>query len=161
MWCVCELVILERLELVQRCKRKKLSGTDVEIAWKLLILMFFKNFFHHFRILSQYIYTEKQSLSTSGSPWLYPSSISLVLLLLSRSVVSDSVRLHRRQPTKLLCSQDSPGKNTGVGCHFLLHLLGSREQNTSLSMQMDYYELTRATVLLKTIPIWKEIDFTF
>ena len=26
---------------------------------------------------------------------------------------------HRRQPTRLLCPWDSPGKNTGVGCHFL------------------------------------------
>ena len=24
-----------------------------------------------------------------------------------------------QQPTRLLCPQDSPGKNTGVGCHFL------------------------------------------
>ena len=36
------------------------------------------------------------------------------------SVVSDPVRPHRQQPTRLLCPQDSPGKNTGVGCHFLL-----------------------------------------
>ena len=36
------------------------------------------------------------------------------------SVVSDSVRPRRRQPTRLLCPWDSPGKNTGVGCHFLL-----------------------------------------
>ena len=34
---------------------------------------------------------------------------------------SDSVRPHRRQPTRLPCPWDSPGKNTGVGCHFLLH----------------------------------------
>ena len=27
---------------------------------------------------------------------------------------------HRRQPTRLPCPWDSPGKNTGVGCHFLL-----------------------------------------
>ena len=27
---------------------------------------------------------------------------------------------HRRQPTRLCCPWDSPGKNTGVGCHFLL-----------------------------------------
>ena len=27
---------------------------------------------------------------------------------------------HRRQPTRLLCPWDSPSKNTGVGCHFLL-----------------------------------------
>ena len=36
------------------------------------------------------------------------------------SVVSDSVRPHRRQPTRLPRPWDSPGKSTGVGCHFLL-----------------------------------------
>ena len=36
------------------------------------------------------------------------------------SVVSDSVRPHRRQPTRLPHPWGSPGKNTGVGCHFLL-----------------------------------------
>ena len=30
---------------------------------------------------------------------------------------------HRRQPTRLLCPWDSPGKNTGVGCHFLLQCM--------------------------------------
>ena len=34
--------------------------------------------------------------------------------------MSDSVWPQRRQPTRLLCPWDSPGKNTGVGCHFLL-----------------------------------------
>ena len=33
--------------------------------------------------------------------------------------MSDSVRPHRRQPTRLPLPWDSPGKNTGVGCHFL------------------------------------------
>ena len=37
------------------------------------------------------------------------------------SVASDSVRPHGLQPTRLLCPWDSPGKNTGVGCHLLLH----------------------------------------
>ena len=37
------------------------------------------------------------------------------------SVVSDSVRPHRRQPTRLPRPRDSPGKNTGVGCHLLLN----------------------------------------
>ena len=35
--------------------------------------------------------------------------------------MSDSVWPHRWQPTRFLCPWDSPGKNTGVGCHFLLH----------------------------------------
>ena len=34
--------------------------------------------------------------------------------------MSDSVRPHRRQPTRLPRPWDSPGKNTVVGCHFLL-----------------------------------------
>ena len=36
------------------------------------------------------------------------------------SVMSDSLQPHGVGPTKLLCSWDSPGKNTGVGCHFIL-----------------------------------------
>ena len=38
----------------------------------------------------------------------------------AQSLQSDSVRPHRRQPTRLPRPWDSPGKNTGVGCHFLL-----------------------------------------
>jgi len=38
----------------------------------------------------------------------------------SRSVVSDSLRPHGLQPTRLLRPWDFPGKSTGVGCHFLL-----------------------------------------
>ena len=38
----------------------------------------------------------------------------------SRSVVSDSLRPHGLQPTRLLCPWDSLGKNTGVSCLFLL-----------------------------------------
>ena len=37
-----------------------------------------------------------------------------------RSVVFHSLRPHGLQPAGLLCPQDSPGKNTGVGCHALL-----------------------------------------
>ena len=37
--------------------------------------------------------------------------------------MSDSVPPHRRQPTRLPRPWDSPGKNTGVGCHFLLQCM--------------------------------------
>ena len=37
--------------------------------------------------------------------------------------MSNSVRPHRRQPTRLPRPWDSPGKNTGVGCHFLLQCM--------------------------------------
>ena len=37
--------------------------------------------------------------------------------------MSNSVRPHRRQPTRLPRPWNSPGKNTGVGCHFLLQCM--------------------------------------
>ena len=37
--------------------------------------------------------------------------------------MSDSVQPHRWQPTRLPRPWDSPGKNTGVGCHFLLQCM--------------------------------------
>ena len=43
--------------------------------------------------------------------------------------MSDSVRPHRRQPTRLLCPWDSPGKNTGVGCHFLLQCMKMKSES--------------------------------
>ena len=52
---------------------------------------------------------------------LYENCFNCHLLLLSHfSRVRLCAKPHRRQPTRLLCLQDSLGKNTGVGCHFLL-----------------------------------------
>ena len=45
------------------------------------------------------------------------------------SVVSDSVRPHRLQPTRLPHPWDSPGKNTGVGCHFLLQCMKVKSES--------------------------------
>ena len=58
--------------------------------------------------------------------------------------MSDSVRPHRRQPTRLLCPWDSPGKNTGVGCHFLLQCMKVKSESEvthscpTLSDPMDW-----------------------
>ena len=50
--------------------------------------------------------------------------LSIILLAyaaaVAESLQSDSVQPHRWQPTRLPCPWDSPCKNTGVGCHFLL-----------------------------------------
>ena len=43
--------------------------------------------------------------------------------------MSDSVRPHRRQPTRLPGPWDSPGKNTGVGCHFLLQCMKVKSES--------------------------------
>ena len=68
----------------------------------------------------------------------------LLLLLLSCSVVSDSVRPHRQQPTRLPHPWDSPGKNTGVDCHFLLQCMKVKSESEvtqscpTLGDPMDY-----------------------
>ena len=43
--------------------------------------------------------------------------------------MSNSVRSHRRQPTRLPRPWDSPGKNTGVGCHFLLQSMKVKSES--------------------------------
>ena len=43
------------------------------------------------------------------------------------------MRPHRRQPTRLHCPWDSPGKNTGVGCHLLLQCIKEKVKVKSLS----------------------------
>ena len=47
--------------------------------------------------------------------------------------MSDSVRPHRRQPTRLPRAWGSPGKNTGVGCHVLLQCMKGKVKVKSLS----------------------------
>ena len=64
----------------------------------------------------------------SPVPGILQARTSL-LLLLSHSVVSDSVWPHRRQPTRLPRPWDSPGKNTGVGCHFLLQCMKAKRES--------------------------------
>ena len=53
----------------------------------------------------------------------------LLLLLLSHFSCVQLWRLHRRQPTRLPCPWDSPGKNTGVGCHFLLQCMKVKSES--------------------------------
>ena len=58
--------------------------------------------------------------------------------------MSDSVRPHRRQPTRLPRPWDSLGRNTGVGCHFLLQCMKVKSEREvaqscpTLSDPMDY-----------------------
>ena len=68
--------------------------------------------------------TEKPGTTEKFGTLLLP-----LLLLPSHFSVSDSVRPHRRQPTRLPCPWDSPGKNTGVGCHFLLQCMKVKSES--------------------------------
>ena len=60
------------------------------------------------------------SMSQSLSEISELSDDCVHVCMFSHSVVSDSLQHHGLQPARLLCPWDFSGKNTGVGCHFLL-----------------------------------------
>ena len=51
--------------------------------------------------------------------------------------MSDSVQPHRQQPTRLPHPWDSPGKNTGVGCHFLLQCMKVKEESEKIALELN------------------------
>ena len=62
-------------------------------------------------------------------------SLSLLVIQLqpSCSVMSDCLPPHKVQPARLLCPWDFPGKNIGVGCHFLYQgIFSTQGSNPSL-----------------------------
>ena len=50
-------------------------------------------------------------------------------VVVSRSAMSNPLRPHGLQPTRLLCPWDSPGKNTGMGCHACLQGIFSTQES--------------------------------
>ena len=63
-----------------------------------------------------------KTLGHPGSPWLSAAA--------AKSLQScPTLWPHRRQPTRLCCPWDSPGKNTGVGCHFLLQCMKVKSES--------------------------------
>ena len=61
-----------------------------------------------------------------GLPSTEPSGKSAAA---AKSLQSDSVQPHRWQSTRLPCPWDSPGKKTGVGCHFLLQCMKVKSES--------------------------------
>ena len=56
--------------------------------------------------------------------YVSPTTAAAVAAAAAKSLQSClTVQPHKQQPTRLRCPWNSPGKNTGVGCHFLLQLL--------------------------------------
>ena len=60
------------------------------------------------------------SLSLGDPPCCSGPTRESKVCVLSHSVMPDSLPPHGLQPSRLLCPWDLPGKNTGMGCHFLL-----------------------------------------
>ena len=56
--------------------------------------------------------------------------------------MSVSVRPHRQQPIRLHCPWDSPGKNTGVGCHFLLQCMKVKSESEVVQSRLTLSDPT-------------------
>ena len=86
-----------------------ISASNIFISYHLLLLV---------RLLPSSIWTPIALPPHLQSFDLIP--FALIIAVLRCSVMSDSLRSHGLQPTRLLCQWDSPGKNTGVGSHSFL-----------------------------------------
>ena len=77
------------------------------------------------------------SLISQRKNVLYAAAAAAKLLQLC-----PTLQPHRRQPTRLPCPWDSPGKNTGVGCHFPLQCMKVKNESEvaqlSPNLSMDF-----------------------
>ena len=78
----------------------------------------------------------------SSKPLGTASTFSVSKLI--RSVVSDYLWPHGLQPARLLCPWSFPGKNTGVGCHFLF-------QGSSWSKDQAHWEALSGGSVVKNL----------
>ena len=74
--------------------------------------------------------TDENSSWLSVMGWIVPPNSCLPRTYVAKSLqLCLTVQPHRQQPTRLRCPWDSPGKNTGVGCHFLLQCMKVKSES--------------------------------
>ena len=98
-------------------------------AWWVIVLRISKSWT---RLKWLSMHAGKDTTQANYFLWLFENGNlwpTIITLPLSTSVMSNSVWPHRRQPTGLLCPLDSPGKNTGVGCHCLLQCMKVKSES--------------------------------
>ena len=71
-------------------------------------------------VISMFRRSQIPDLNVLLSYGFWIDSLPVGACLVAHSVMFDSLRPHGLWPTRLLCPWDSPGKNTGMGCHSLL-----------------------------------------
>ena len=59
----------------------------------------------------------------------------------THSIMSNSLRPHGLWPTRFLCLWDSPGKNTGAGCHFLLQEIFLTQGSNSCLFRLLHWQV--------------------
>ena len=93
--------------------------------------------------------TAFQTGSSDGDTVVYGKAAEGVCVL-SHSAVSSSTRPHGLRPTWLFRPWDSPGKNAGAGCHFLLQRIFPTQGSNPYLLHLLHW---RATLYIA--PPWK------
>ena len=127
------------------------SDMDMHIYFFLFQILF------HYRLLQDIEYS---SLCSALGPWLCFTHSGVYMLILCvcvcvcvRSVMSNSLQPCGLQHARLLCPCDISGKNTGMGCHFLLQGIFLTQRSNSrllclLHCRQILYHLSRLGSLL-------------
>ena len=81
-------------------------------------------------LLQKNYYTQILTGLPLGGGVLWQGTLILVIATAGKSLQSClTLQPHRRQPNRLHRPWDSPGKNTGVGCHFLLQCMKVKSES--------------------------------
>ena len=131
-----------------------------------LLTIIFSNIFSYLFFLSSFSGTPM--IQMLGHLMLSQRSLRLSCCCCVAFVMSDSVWPQRRQPTRLPYPWDSPGKNTGVGCHFLLQCMKVKSESEvtqsclTLSNSMDCSPPSSSThgILQARVLEWGAIAFS-
>ena len=75
--------------------------------------------------------------------------------------MSDPLRLCRPSPARLLCLWDSPGKNTGVGCHALLQGIFQTQGLNPRFLHLLHWQAASLLLVPPENPTWEHISFLF
>ena len=73
--------------------------------------------------------------------------------VLSHSIMSDSLRPHGLEPSRLLCPWNFPGKNTGAGCHFLLQRIFFTQGSNLRLLHLPHWQAAILPLVLPRKPI--------
>ena len=104
------------------CVRNAWDGGEMMAQWYMVSFWVDENTQTSDKGLLSIIYEEYENTKID-SGWWWPNSVNILKSTVCTrgcSVVSDPLWPHGLQPARLLCPWDFPGKNTGLGYHFLL-----------------------------------------
>ena len=126
--------------LQNACLQCSVKSMTVSVLIHICLAFLWAHFYHKNVLLYRKIAYNQQSRGSLSSTAV---GIHFPIYVPSHSVMSNSLWPHGLQPHRLLCPWDSTGKNTGMGCHFLLQgiFLTQNQINVSCISYIDRWIL--------------------